>query len=319
MPKKLLIALAAAVLVSASCGCVNLRSLIAGEVEEVVVRESPRWFERNRVALVDVGGFIGTEPSWLLGGTTVADIKEKLDRAAADRRVKAVVLRIESPGGTVSASDIVYREVLRFKQQTGKPVVAALMGTAASGGYYVALAADRIVASPTTVTGSVGVVLHLLNVEGLFGKLGVKSDVIKSGGKKDIGSPMRPMTPEEREILEGVIAALFDRFVLAVRSGRPAMSEDDLAAVSDGRIVTAGRALELNMVDDIGYLDDAIAEAMALADVAHADVILYRPFPHYNANIYAATSSTEGMVEQGLELLLRRSGPTFLYLWLPGS
>jgi len=127
------------------------------------------------------------------------------------------------------------------------------------------------------------------------------------------------MTPEERQILQGVIAALFDRFILAVRSGRPAMSEADLAAVSDGRIVTADRALELNMVDGIGYLDDAIAEAMTLADVAHADVILYRPFPHYNANIYAATSAGERLIEQGLELLLRRSGPTFLYVWLPGS
>ncbi len=319
MPKRLLAALAAAVLASASCGCVNLRSLIAGEMEEVVVRESPRWFERNRIALVDVSGFIGMDRSWLLGGTTVADIKEKLDRAAADRRVKAVILRIESPGGTASASDVVYREVLRFREETGKPVVASLMGTAASGGYYVALGADRIVASPTTVTGSVGVVLYLLNVEGLFGKLGVKSDVIKSGAKKDIGSPMRSMTPEERGILEGVITALFDRFIGAVRSGRPAMSEEDIAAVSDGRIVTAEQALELNMVDRIGYLDDAISEAMALADIAHADVILYRPFPHYNANIYAAPPSSEGLAEQGLELLLRRSGPAFLYLWLPGS
>ena len=302
------------------CGCISVTPVFTGRVETVLVEESPRWFETNRIALIDVDGFIAsTERPWYAwSGTTLADVKEKLRHAAGDWRVRAVVLRINSPGGEASASDMIYREILRFRRKTGKPVVAELMGTAASGGYYAALAADRIVASPTSVTGSVGVIMEFINVEGLFGKIGLRNEVVKSGGKKDIGSPLRAMTEEEREILEGVNRSLFDRFMAAVKSRRPGMTEKDLATVADGRIVSADQALGLHMVDSIGYLDDALAEARALAGISGADVILYRAFPHYNTNIYARHQPGAGLVEQGLERLLQRNGPTFLYLWSPG-
>ncbi len=309
-------------------GCVNLGSLLAGEMEQVVARESPRWLERKRVALVDVDGFIASSaPGFLARSvTTVADVRERLDRAARDGRVRAVVLRVNSPGGEVSASDTIYREVLRFRHETGKPVVAALTGTATSGAYYVALAADCIVAAPTTVTGSVGVIMELVNVEGLFGKVGLRPEVFKSGEKKDIGSPTRTMTEEERRMLAGVIDELFGRFVGAVRERRPAMTEADLETVSDGRVLTASQALELGLVDRIGYLDDALDDAYALAGIRTADVILYRPFRHYNANIYARGAVEGPAVGEGLEsslgwardVLLGRGSPAFLYLWCPG-
>jgi protease-4 len=318
MARRLLAVVAAAISLSAA-GCVDLAPLVAGQMQEVLVKKSPRWFERNRVAIIDVDGFLGVESGWLLRGTTVADVREKLDRAAADPRVKAVVLRINSPGGEANASDTIYHEVARFRQETGKPVVAALLGTAASGGYYVAVAADRIVASPTSVTGSVGVVMHFLNVEGLYGKLGLRSEVIKSGDVKDIGSPLRAMTPEERAILAGVNKELFQRFLTAVTSGRTVMSPKDVETISDGRIVAAQEALDLHMVDRIGYLDDAIAEAFDLAGVEHADVILYRPFPHYNTNVYAASSAQAPGLAPGLEAVLSPRGPAFLYLWAPGQ
>ena len=320
MRRKLPAWVALFVLSVAFSGCISIAPGFSGRLETVLVEESPRWFEMNRIALIDVDGFIATSegPWFSWAGTTVADVKEKLHRAAADWRVRAVVMRINSPGGEASASDMIYCEVLEFRQETGKPVVAALMGTAASGGYYAALAADRIVAAPTTVTGSVGVLMEFINVEGLFGKIGLRSEVVKSGGKKDIGSPMRAMTDEERKILQGVNRALFDRFVQNVRSRRPKMTDEDVATISDGRIVTAEQALSLHMVDRVGYLDDAIAEARDLADIASADVILYRAVPHYNTNIYAQHRPAAGLIEQGLERLLRRSGPTFLYLWSPG-
>lgn len=320
MRRQISIWVALFVLSVAFCGCINIAPAFGGRLEAVLVEESPRWFEMNRIALVDVDGFIasGEGPWFSWAGTTVADVKEKLHRAAADWRVRAVVMRINSPGGEASASDMIYREVLAFRQETGKPVVAALMGTAASGGYYAALAADRIVAAPTTVTGSVGVIMEFVNVEGLFGKIGLRSEVVKSGGKKDIGSPTRAMTDEEREILQGVNRALFERFTETARARRLKMTDDDLATISDGRILTADQALQLHLVDRVGYLDDAIAEARDLADIGSADVILYRAFAHYNTNIYAQHRPAAGLLEEGLELLLRRNGPTFLYLWSPG-
>ena len=304
-----------------ACGCVSMRSLLVGELQQVVVEESPRWFERNRIALVDVEGFIGLGGArpFLWGGATVADVREKLERAARDGRVRAVVLRVNSPGGSVAASDMIYREVMRFRQQSGKPVVASFMGMAASGAYYAALGADRIVAAPTTVTGSVGVIMRFTNVEGLYGKIGLRSEVIKSGEKKDIGSPTRSLTAEEREILQGINRALFDRFLGVVRRRRPQMTGQDIEAISDGRILTADQALELHMIDGVGYLDDAIAAARELAGIGSADVILYRAFPHHNTNIYAISGATSELIEKGLEVLLRRRGPMFLYLWSPGS
>jgi protease-4 len=310
---------AAGLLALALGGCINVGAFPSPELERVVVEKSDRWMETNRVALVDVGGFISSETGFwtFLGGTSVADVKQKLDIAAEDSHVRAVVLRINSPGGEASASDTIYQEVLRFKEKTGKPVVAALMGTAASGGFYVALSADRIVASPTTITGSVGVIMDLVNIERLYGMLGLQSVVIKSGEKKDIGSPTRPMTPEERDILQGLNTALFSQFLDIVRKRRSAMTGEQLKIVSDGRVLSAQDALKLNLVDRIGYLRDAVQDACGLAKIETADVILYRAAPSYNSNIYAQANA--GMlVEEALSILTLRRGPTFLYLWAPG-
>ena len=320
MMRCFLVAVVLSALTLTQCGCINVGPLVARGIEEVVVEESPRWLEMNRIALIDVDGFISSTrgPWFSRHGTTVADIKEKLERAQKDWRVCAVVLRINSPGGEVTASDMMYREIVRFKKKTGKPVVAALMGIATSGAYYVASAADHIVAAPTSVTGSVGVIMQFVNVEGLFGKVGLRSEVVKSGEKKDIASPLRAMTSEERAILQKVNETMFDRFMQVVRESRPAMTDDDAAVITDGRILTGAQAVALHLADQVGYLDDAFAEARARAGVDGADVVLYRPFPHYNTNIYAGHRAGAGMVEQGLELLLRRHRAMFLYLWSPG-
>lgn len=303
----------------ATAGCINVAPLVGGQMQEVVVRESPRWFEPNKVAIVEVEGFIGGG-GWFMPGTSVADVRERLDRAAADASVRAIVLRVSSPGGEATASDTVFHEIMRFREETGRPVVAALRGTAASGGYYVALAADRIIAEPTAVTGSVGVSLHYVNLEGLLGKIGLKSEPIESGPLKGIGSPARPMTPEEHQILQGVINALFERFIGLVRERRPDMTEAQLKGIADGRVVTAQQALDLHMVDRIGYLDEALGEAYGLAGIEHADVTIYRHFPSYDRNIYSAATQEGDPLAHGLGLLLPPwSGTAFLYLWTPGA
>ena len=148
--------------------------------------------------------------------------------------------------------------------------------------------------------------------------VGVRSDSIKSGENKDIGSPTRAMTPEERAMLEGVVRSYSGRFLSTVRERRPAMTDEAAATISDGRVLTASQALELGMVDSIGYLDDAIQEAYDLAGIETADVVLYRPFPHYNANIYAPAAGGKSPVSPGLAQLLGTPGSAPLYLWAPG-
>jgi protease-4 len=190
----------------------------------------------DKILLIEISNVItGNEEERPLGlearESTVTRVKETLRKAEKDRRVKAVVLRIDSPGGGVTASDIIYREINNFKQKRNVPVVAALMDTAASGGYYVALAADEIVAHPTTVTGSIGVIMLNLNVEGLFRKIGVSDTTVKSGAHKDIGSPFRKPTESDRRILQGVIDDLYPFVALVHQSELP---EKQLRTLADG-------------------------------------------------------------------------------------
>jgi protease-4 len=299
-------------------GCVNVSLSPAGRIQTVIVDRSPSFIECNRIALIDVQGFIGAGGLWAGAGTTVADLRQKLDMAAADQGVRAVVLRIDSPGGGASASDTMFREVVRFREQTRKPVVAALLSQAASGGYYIALAADHIMSSPTAVTGSVGAVMNLTNVEGLYKILGLKANVIKSGEKKDLGSPFREMKPEERALLDGIVTQLAARFIGTVRERRPGMSEESLTTLSDGRVFLAPEALELGAIDSVGYLDEAVDLAREMAGVATADVILYRSDPDPNTNIYAAASVPRAGTDGAIQLLLHRQRPALLYLWAPG-
>ena len=217
----------------------------------------------NKILLIDIAGIISSEKKKSLidvdaGPDMVARVKEELDKAADDDHVKAVILKINSPGGTVTASDIIYREILKFKQKTGAHITASLMDIAASGGYYIACAADTIVAHPTTVTGSIGVIAMKFNVKGLMDKLGVQNDSIKSGDMKDILSPFRPMTAEEHKVIQNIIDSLQMQFMEAVLHGRKELSLDELKPLADGRVFTAKQALEAQLIDDIGYLDEAI-------------------------------------------------------------
>ncbi|HRU07637.1 MAG TPA: signal peptide peptidase SppA, partial [Candidatus Brocadiia bacterium] len=281
-------------LVCAAPGCVYVAGFGTPDVETVVVASSPAWFETNRVAIIDVKGFLASEDAGsLFRGycTTIADVRERLDRAAEDWRVKAVVLRVNCPGGEVTASDIIHREIRDFRASTGKPVVASILSVGASGGYYVATASQSIYACPTALTGSVGVIMEYFNVKNLLAKVGVEPVVVKSGEMKDIGSMTRAMTPDERRVLQGINTAMFSRFVDVVRAGRPGMTEENLNAIKDGRVVDAATALKLGMVDRIGYLNDAIEEAKQLANITSADVVLYRRGKDPYSNIYAEASA----------------------------
>ena len=188
----------------------------------------------------------------------VSRVREELKKAVQDKRVKGLIMRVNSPGGTVTSSDIIYREINRFKAERKIPVIACVMELAASGGYYVSLAADTIVVHPTSVIGSIGVIALKFNAKGLMEKIGVEDETIKAGDKKDLWSPFRPNTKEEREILQNMLDNFHERFMKIVTEGRKELSLEQVRVLADGRVFTAEQAVREKLIDEIGYLDDAI-------------------------------------------------------------
>jgi len=256
----------------------------AGEAESLAVRRfSPRLQEvvvepgvrgAGKIAVIPLQGIIYTDTTNEWGTSMVDDVKEALRLALEDDEVKAVVLAVNSPGGEVTASDILYHEVVKFQKK--KPVVAAMGSVAASGAYYVACAADFIMANETTFTGSIGVIIQSLNYEGLFDKVGLDALVFKSGKFKDMLSGSRPVTPEEKDYVQGMVMQVYDRFLGIVAFSRALPAEVLRERVADGRILTGKDAKEAGLVDGLGYLEDAYDKARALANAPDAGVMRYQ-------------------------------------------
>jgi protease-4 len=192
------------------------------------------------------------------------DVIDELKTYVKDPSIKAIVLRIDSPGGAVAPSQEIYEEIR--KAVTKKKIVVSMGSVAASGGYYIASPATRIVANPGTLTGSIGVIMEIPNVEGLMNKIGVKTEVIKSGRHKDIASVFRGIKKEEREILQGVLDNVHEQFIKAVAEGRKMLIED-VKRIADGRVFTGEQALKAGLVDEIGNLEDAIKAAAKLTGI----------------------------------------------------
>jgi protease-4 len=276
---------------------------------------------KAKILLIDLSGIINEEDR---GGIVrepnmVSRIKEELKKAASDGEVKGVVLRVNSPGGTVTASDIIYHEVEDFKKKTGKKVVASIMDVGASGAYYVSMAADRIFAHPTAVTGSIGVIMLHLNLQGLLQKIGVDSNAIKSGPHKDMGSPLKPLSPEDRNLLQEIINGMYGRFLQVVQNGRPNLSQEKIRELADGRVYTADQALAAGLVDEIGYLDQAIDAAKKMADLAEAKVVVYKRPHEFKNTIYAQADAAASRPPWSLDprVFLDLATPKFMYLWMP--
>ena len=304
-------------------GCVTIDLPLGGrgELEEKVVLGT----RGPKILMLDIDGVLSEEDeegSLGFGGreSAVARVREQLDRAREDGEVRAVLLRIQSPGGTVTASDILYREILRFKEETKRPVVAQCMGLCASGGYYVAMAADRVLAHPTSVTGSIGVIFSGLSLAGLMEKIGVEDQTLTSGPFKDAGSPLRRMTPAEHAQLQSVIDDLFAGFVEVVRRGRPALAAEAVTRLADGRIYSARQAKEAGLVDDLGYLPEAVDELKRRIGAAETRVVVYHRPREWRENLYSASAAPEPRLlrDDSSRLAVALGGPTFLYLWSPG-
>ncbi len=197
---------------------------------------------------------------------------EKLEKLKKDADTKAIILRIDSPGGSVAPSQEIYEELIKLRDK--KTIVASFGSVAASGGYYIACAAHKIVANPGSITGSIGVIIEFVNVEELIGKIGLKSVVIKSGKYKDILSPTRETSDAERDLIQGVIDSIHSQFIDAVALGR-SLERESVAAIADGRIFSGEQAREQGLVDELGNLQDAIKRAAAIAGIEGEPRVVY--------------------------------------------
>lgn len=236
-------------------GC--LIGLVIGVVLTTVIvclLSGSEWFKGSRVGEIEITGTI-------LGSRSTL---KSLKQFRKDPTIKAILLRIDSPGGAVAPSQEIYMEVRRTTAV--KPVVVSMGSVAASGAFYIASAATRILADPGTLTGSIGVIIHLPNMQGLFDKIGYKTTTIKSGQFKDIGDPDRPMTPAEQALLQSTIDATYNQFVRDVSRAR-SLPEADVRKIADGRIILGEDALKLKLIDQIGNYEDALREAGRLGGI----------------------------------------------------
>ena len=293
-----------------------------GPLQEVPVTGSGN----DKVLVLEVSGLISSaSPSGLLDNPSLtARFKEELTQAGDDPTVKALVLRINSPGGTVTASDILHHEIQLFKEKRQIPIVASIMDLGTSGGYYVAVAADTIVAHPSSITGSLGVVMLTLNAAGLLEKIGIEPAAVVSGPKKDMGSPFRTMTDEERAIFQSVIDSFYERFLEVIQKGRPTLTAEEIRRIADGRIYSAVQAKQLGLVDEIGYIDDAVELAKQRANLEEATVVLYQRPGGYTHNVYSkllGNGSGLGVFPElnalSIRTLFGGGTPQFMYVWMP--
>lgn len=274
---------------------------------------------RDKVLLIPLEGIISSCSSRGLWGRndTVSEIRTRFRKASGDKNIRAILLVIDSPGGEITASDIIHEEIVKMRK-SGRKVVAELGDVAASGGYYCAAPCDFILAHPTTITGSVGVIIRSANIEGLFEKFGIQDVTIKSGPEKDILSPTRPMTEKEREILQTIIDEMLDRFLQVVAEGR-GLDAAELEEIASGNIYTGEQALSLKLVDAIGYREDAIEKVKQLLGLIELKVVRYERVYTLKdiLRIYSMRMQSGGGIFSSLGEALDDGGTRFLYLWKP--
>lgn len=333
-------ALMAALLLS---GCINVPVGLfgggRGPLRKETLIPAEGMFTTAEILVVDVAGVIddGTASTGLFasGPSVLVNLKDRLNEAENDARIRAVIVRIDSPGGSVTASDLIHHELKQFKKRKEArdrrpvPVIAMMQDLATSGGLYAAMAADEIYAQPTTLTGSVGVIALFPGLQGLSDKIGLQMRVIKSGNNKDVGSPWRELSESDQKMLQDMVNSLQERFVGIVMEARApkGLERARLDAVADGRVLTARDALDVGLIDNVGYVDDAIARARDLAGVSDAKVISYQYPWSYRGNVYATPSpiapnlglsSQVNVLSPSLNLPgLVPGGARFLYMWMP--
>jgi protease-4 len=280
-------------------------------------------FGGSKVAIIEVEGMLANVRSGGLlqaGENKLSLFTQQLERAAEDDSVRAVVLRINSPGGTVTCSDTMYELVREFRAKTKKPVISSTQEVCASGAYYVACGTDAIVANPTSVVGSIGVIFSTFDLSMAMSKLGIRSESITSGALKDMGSPFKPLDPEARAVMKGMIDDYYHRFVSVVTTNRPNLTgAANVATATDGRVFSGEQAMKLGLVDQLGRLEDAIVLAEQKSGMpAGSKVVMYKRPYGYSGSIYSDTNVPQPQANvttlsiPAIDNLMPRG---FYYLW----
>ena len=270
---------------------------------EEVIEDGPR---SAKIAIVSINGVIDEQQA--------QEVYWQLKEARDDKNVKGVIIRVNSPGGTISGSDQIHNEIMKYRDDTNQPAVAFMQGVAASGGYYSSVACNEIIAEPTAITGSIGVIMEYLVLQQLLeDKLGINPIVVKAGSKKDWPNPFQMPTDEQLKYMqERIIGPAYKRFVKVVADGRSGLTEEDVNRLADGSIYWADKALEEKLIDGIGYLTDAIDEAKSLAGVKKAQVIEYKK-TFSLADILGAKTNVSLKIDR--RTLYEVAVPQALYLW----
>ena len=273
--------------------------------------------------MIDVDGLLLNQNFtglYSAGENPVASFHEKLVASARDPRVRAVVLRIHSPGGGVAATDLMAEELRKFRTATGKPCVASLLDLGTGGAYYLAIGCDKVVALPTSITGGIGALFNHANMRDAVAYLNVQNDSIKSADLLDMGNVTEALSDSTRQLFQEIADGFGERYLNRVKMLRPMMTDRDRAVVKDGRIVSATKAMELHMIDALGYPDDAIALAQHLAAIDAAEVMIFQRQGYPTRSLYATAPNVPlngDLVPFSFPGLERSKLPTFLYLWQP--
>lgn len=317
--KNFLIAAFVLSLVGFGCATINLGPTL-GKLQEVTIEgEGPR-----KILLVEVDGIINNQKDRAFSGNTISlgmveKIRSVIEKAEKDKNIKALLIKMNSPGGTVTASDIIFHLLKVYKEKTRVKIYVQVMDLAASGGYYIAVAGDEIIAHPTSLIGSIGVIALKVNLQDLMAKIGVSWEIVKSGDKKDFMSPFRSFTKEERELFQNTIDRFHKRFVTTITENRKELDLSQVQALADGRVFDAEQAKGLKLIDHIGYVTDTISKIKKDLDDPNLKLITYDRSDDYQGNIYSQFQkpTSFNMINLDLDFNPNSLSPYFLYIWSP--
>ena len=301
------------------CATINFGPSL-GELKEVTIEgEGP-----EKILLVNVDGVINNQKDRTFSGNTlrlgmVEKIKSIVEKAEKDEEIKALLIKINSPGGTVTASDIILHLLKTYKESSNVRIYIQVMDLAASGGYYIALAGDEIIAHPTSLIGSIGVIALKVNLQELMAKIGVSWEIVKSGDKKDFMSPFRSFTKEERELFQGAIDKLHNRFVTLIAKNRSTLDISQVRPLADGRVFDAEQAKDLKLIDHIGYVTDTINRIKSDLSNFNLKLVTYHRNNDFQGNIYSQFQKPTSFNLINLDLGFNPNvlSPYFLYMWSP--
>ena len=303
-----------------SCMSFNLVNLFKSELQENTISKDSR-MAKDKIVLIDISGVIhsGKDQGFMSSFTTPSGVAKILEQIESDKRVKGVILRINSPGGEVTATDIIHQQILRFKKRSKIPVYGSVISIGASGAYYIAMSCDRLYAHPTSVVGSIGVIARIPKLKGLAGKIGYDEVIFKSGDNKDMGHPLRDMSDEQKQIFQRMIDSMYGRFLETIIAGRKGYeTKEKLKPIADGRIYTAEDAEKLKLIDDIAYLDDVIRQMKKDQGIKAARVVIYKYGRSKKLSIYSKDQPPQvNLLNINMQSIFGNQNPGFFYLWLP--